>query len=287
MKTIQRAFTLIELLVVIAIIAILAAILFPVFAQAKNAAKGTQSVSNIKQNATGTFLYAGDSDDVFPAQYMGGADDGWQRSWIMIQMPYTKSYGIFKDPSDSATIKADTGPKISYVANGVLSGMCNNTAGTFWKFRGVFGHNGPTDYGSTNWYENGTRSQTQINEVANTVMFATKSKLPTGANGGAQDEGAFSPWGKIYQGPSTLDTGTSNTGVLAGQKNGLFSAPDPTYKGFLDRYYGSGASPVAFTDGHAKMLKPEQSVDISGGIADANAGGCYEKKYLNMWDALR
>ena len=62
----RKAFTLIELLVVIAIIAILAAILFPVFAQAKLAAKKTTDLSNIKQLATATTLYGSDADDLFP-----------------------------------------------------------------------------------------------------------------------------------------------------------------------------------------------------------------------------
>jgi prepilin-type N-terminal cleavage/methylation domain-containing protein len=61
-----RAFTLIELLVVIAIIAILAAILFPVFAQAKAAAKKTSCLSNVKQMATAAQLYLGDFDDNYP-----------------------------------------------------------------------------------------------------------------------------------------------------------------------------------------------------------------------------
>lgn len=64
----KKAFTLIELLVVIAIIAILAAILFPVFAQAKMAAKKTTTISNIKQVGLSTILYAGDWDDVWPRQ---------------------------------------------------------------------------------------------------------------------------------------------------------------------------------------------------------------------------
>ena len=59
----RRGFTLIELLVVIAIIAILAAILFPVFAQAKRAAKLTQAISNEKQITLGTLLYGGDYDE--------------------------------------------------------------------------------------------------------------------------------------------------------------------------------------------------------------------------------
>ncbi len=62
----NRAFTLIELLVVIAIIAILAAILFPVFAQAKMAAKKAADISNLKQIGTASTLYASDSDDLLP-----------------------------------------------------------------------------------------------------------------------------------------------------------------------------------------------------------------------------
>ncbi|MDR3690524.1 MAG: prepilin-type N-terminal cleavage/methylation domain-containing protein [Fimbriimonas sp.] len=68
-----RAFTLIELLVVIAIIAILAAILFPVFAQAKAAAKKTVCVSQTKQIGLGTIMYASDYDDREPIMEQGGA----------------------------------------------------------------------------------------------------------------------------------------------------------------------------------------------------------------------
>ena len=66
----RRAFTLIELLVVIAIIAILAAILFPVFAQAKMAAKKSTHVSNYKQTGTAVQIYLADSDDVFPQAFV-------------------------------------------------------------------------------------------------------------------------------------------------------------------------------------------------------------------------
>ncbi len=67
MQRSKRAFTLIELLVVIAIIAILAAILFPVFAQAKMAPKKTQALSNMRQTGMGSLIYSNDSDDMTPA----------------------------------------------------------------------------------------------------------------------------------------------------------------------------------------------------------------------------
>jgi prepilin-type N-terminal cleavage/methylation domain-containing protein len=76
----KKGFTLIELLVVIAIIAILAAILFPVFAQAKEAAKKTSALSNVKQLGTSIMIYTADNDDNFPNAYSWDADTsnlGW------------------------------------------------------------------------------------------------------------------------------------------------------------------------------------------------------------------
>jgi len=288
----RKAFTLIELLVVIAIIAILAAILFPVFAQAKNAAKGAQSLSNVKQLATASMMYANDSDDQFVAQWVSVENGyGWQLSWVMLTLPYMKNYGILKDPNDNVrlTTAYDSGPKVSYVANGLLAGDCSGGGGQFWKFRGVVGFNGPSNFSAANWYENGTRSQTQINEVASTVLFATRSATPPNTDHDAaagKMEGAFSPWNNVYQGPSSSDAKDGANGVLPGQKS-IWSAPDSTYKGYIDRFYGSGMSPVAYTDGHAKSVKPETTVDWNGGVSDGNAGGCYTKRFNGQWDALR
>lgn len=74
----RKAFTLIELLVVIAIIAILAAILFPVFAQAKESAKKTTGISNLKQSATAMTMYATDNDDLLPHSLIRSASGVWQ-----------------------------------------------------------------------------------------------------------------------------------------------------------------------------------------------------------------
>ncbi len=75
----RRGFTLIELLVVIAIIAILAAILFPVFAQAREKARQTSCLSNLKQNALAMLMYAQDYDEAFPLAYY--YDTGFSQEW--------------------------------------------------------------------------------------------------------------------------------------------------------------------------------------------------------------
>jgi prepilin-type N-terminal cleavage/methylation domain-containing protein len=94
----RSGFTLIELLVVIAIIAILAAILFPVFAQAKAAAKTTSALSNLKQLGTSTHMYAADYDDgTVLTDY---APTTWNRpTWAMLIQPYMKSRDLNWDPA--------------------------------------------------------------------------------------------------------------------------------------------------------------------------------------------
>jgi prepilin-type N-terminal cleavage/methylation domain-containing protein len=109
----KKAFTLIELLVVIAIIAILAAILFPVFAQAKNAAKKTAALSNCKQNATAVLMYNTDYDDNFAQSVYQMSGNGivtpgsGQRVFSVFDalMPYTKNDQIYTSPGDPKAIQ--------------------------------------------------------------------------------------------------------------------------------------------------------------------------------------
>ncbi len=106
----RKAFTLIELLVVIAIIAILAAILFPVFAQAKVAAKRTTNLSNYKQDVTAMLMYAADSSDVIaPLEVSpnGYGDVFSAKPELLVQnygqliQPYAKNFMILRHPLDS------------------------------------------------------------------------------------------------------------------------------------------------------------------------------------------
>jgi prepilin-type N-terminal cleavage/methylation domain-containing protein len=106
----RRGFTLIELLVVIAIIAILAAILFPVFAQAKQAAKRTVTISNIKQTTLGNVMYANDSDDsVVPVW------QDWPEGMFALQLlyPYTKSIDLIWDATTGIPNIAGGRPMVS------------------------------------------------------------------------------------------------------------------------------------------------------------------------------
>ena len=107
----KKAFTLIELLVVIAIIAILAAILFPVFAQAKLAAKKSADLSNTKQQGTATQIYLGDSDDTYPQAYYYPNDNtsaGGYVHWSGLLQPYMKNFEIFVSPGDALRGMAPT-----------------------------------------------------------------------------------------------------------------------------------------------------------------------------------
>lgn len=97
----HNAFTLIELLVVIAIIAILAAILFPVFAQAKMSAKQSSSLSNNKQVTLSHIMYAGDYDDTQLDYLWHNRGDGEWTTWMEIVYPYVKNKGVFLNPGQS------------------------------------------------------------------------------------------------------------------------------------------------------------------------------------------
>jgi prepilin-type N-terminal cleavage/methylation domain-containing protein len=118
----SSAFTLIELLVVIAIIAILAAILFPVFAQAREKARQTSCLSNMKQIGIGLLMYASDYDSIYPPSQLGAGTE--LVSWPQIMQPYIKNEQVFTCPSSSAGAFS---PDSSLIFGGTARQYCSRT----------------------------------------------------------------------------------------------------------------------------------------------------------------
>jgi len=117
----RRGFTLIELLVVIAIIAILAAILFPVFARARESARTSSCSSNVRQLCLASLMYAQDYDEVLPCDYYA-CNSSTTHARLLAQMgPYVKNLQIFQCPSAGKMIATDIHPTQANIAAGNIS----------------------------------------------------------------------------------------------------------------------------------------------------------------------
>jgi len=190
----KKAFTLIELLVVIAIIAILAAILFPVFATAREKARQTACLSNLKQLGLAYVQYEQDYDETVPQG--SSSNYGWGRGWAGQIYPYVKSTQTFLCPDDS-----QPGDVISYAVNANLVG-----------------------YGPSPGYFNMPVCLGQMNAPAKTVLLfevtncATQygSKWTMGLNAGqAGGDSADSPAGNGLDDTGGNMLNGANTGSLA------------------------------------------------------------------------
>ena len=254
----SRAFTLIELLVVIAIIAILAAILFPVFAQAKAAAKGTASLSNTKQLMTSALIYSGDVDDVAVTDTSWGNGDAyywyganWNRfspwSWLLI--PYTKNGDILNDPQatpetpNTAPYYVRLAYKPQYGYNYVV-----------WS-----GTTGQTNGVDARWIRK-TASLTSIASPADTVFLTTRtvsSEVPNewwyGAGTLITSYGVEPPDCNTI--PEYCFTNWGDGGFFTGSNYGKNSKTAGAYTGFVS-LRKTGNALVAFGDGHSKAMSP-------------------------------
>ena len=132
----RTGFTLIELLVVIAIIAILAAILFPVFAKAREKARQSSCLSNMKQYNLGVMQYCQDYDETFPL-FKADTSEGRcpNNYWSVLIEPYVKNTQMFICPSAKAAI---------YWPNRNLAKPCTETSGPFPYHADSGGHLGKT-----------------------------------------------------------------------------------------------------------------------------------------------
>jgi prepilin-type N-terminal cleavage/methylation domain-containing protein/prepilin-type processing-associated H-X9-DG protein len=266
----RRGFTLIELLVVIAIIAILAAILFPVFAQAREKARAITCVSNEKQIGLAILQYVQDSDETYPV----GCDRDWTQAWPTTVQPYIKSLGVFFCPDDSnhAVNKTFSSPPI------------NNPLGESYSANGYFQvPSWPPTYHGVMDYDEGWGSSTPIqtlaavNEPSNTIMVAEKWNTQIMATFGSTDTYAGSDTargpGSVIQGVSWQDNGGTVGDIPNGTlplaawpngPNGCVSAGHQSRANFL------------FCDGHVKSMTPSQT------DPDPN-----NQPQNNLWDATR
>jgi len=139
MRKRQHGFTLIELLVVIAIIAILAAILFPVFARAREKARQTNCLSNCKQLGLANMMYAQDYDECFPMQYIEVEGEVWYYPFVTV--PYIKNTQIWRCPSRESDGWYSTSTTKTYLPH------YGRTCGFFQQTRLTWGEN----HGTCGW----------------------------------------------------------------------------------------------------------------------------------------
>jgi len=269
----RRAFTLIELLVVIAIIAILAAILFPVFAQAKAAAKRTASLSNTKQTSLAILMYNNDYDDTFDS----GANACWWNtidgSWNYDVLPYMKSVQILVSPLDPKSkanwptwmVGISDAVSISYAANGWMNYGFNGTGKpAMW---GVMGMDQEHDQVRTDgscsyvtngnpWMTHGRTNSSEVTQPASKIMIAERhgSYSLFGPSVFYSNDGGWDGVGAPQLIPDPRRDGTPyNMSVWDGAGPRLIY-PDNRFGGFTPTL-GSKAL-VAWVDGHASAVAP-------------------------------
>ena len=245
------AFTLIELLVVIAIIAILAAILFPVFAQARAKARAITCLSNMKQIGTGSVMYAQDYDEfVLPARMGYSATEvgkfgndvrDWARFWPYIIQPYIKNFGALKCPD----VPTGGGPNWADDPEKKMTGgsiVINDTMSSWGN-------------------EDGFAAQTalpSLSRPAQSVQFADAAAVSKGGGGWRAWDGSnagrqaflanpddFSAYDKdniggVFHNPLRLSWEGTGSPTLV---------PVPRHNGLCN---------VVFYDGHAKAIKLSQ-----------------------------
>lgn len=250
----SRAFTLIELLVVIAIIAILAAILFPVFAQAKEAAKKSACLSNTKQLGLAMMQYVTDNDGYYPAGWQGSRAEWWQSKpaagesykWMDMLLPYIKNTDIFTCPSSGygQSGKYIPAEKLSVAAPNGSENAESRRWGTYslnttyWANAEPNGRDAGSspvsDAGQNKWV-----SESSLAESAGTI-------LALDGNGSYQVA-----WADI--GGQPVPT-TNRTPILLGVATDRFRDGHPAEGAVVFRHAGNAN--IIWCDGHAKSGNP-------------------------------
>jgi prepilin-type N-terminal cleavage/methylation domain-containing protein len=292
----RSGFTLIELLVVIAIIAILAAILFPVFAQAREKARQITCVSNEKQLGLGILMYVQDNNEEYPI------GDSWNviptaapyttfTSWPGEIAPYLKSLGIFDCPDDSAAgvppaSRTAEGYDISYVGNSDFQMNWGDYGNAGWSaLCGPMGANVNWDSDNDQSWGGGESAlnDSQVTEPDSGILIGelwSSDDLIANKNGNGT---------QVSNGNALLVDDNDKPTPIAGASwatdanawpdgpNGMTSAHmRPTN----NAGYG-GLENFVFCDGHVKALPP-----ASTGIQDGWANFPLDNA-VNQWDVRR
>ncbi len=280
----NRAFTLIELLVVIAIIAILAAILFPVFAQAKTAAKKATAIAHTKQLVIGVQMYMNDSNDVFP---MGSGACWWvplDGGWTLDTQPYIKNLEILRDsmdPKSKATWPAwlqthPNGINISFATNGYLA----NVTGEGWVLRGVMGMEQTrtqtcSDGGSvTGWMNRGVTSNSAVTNPSSTIAFAQRHGSQITFGSGLIITNNID-WDRLGWPQAIPDGSRSGNPYRVGINGRTFVINTNNRVGSVTAPFG-GIAVFGMADGSAKAMDPIKSNPH-----------LTQQPENNMWDAYR
>jgi prepilin-type N-terminal cleavage/methylation domain-containing protein/prepilin-type processing-associated H-X9-DG protein len=241
----RRGFTLIELLVVIAIIAILAAILFPVFAQARDKARSAACLSNLKQIGTALMMYMQDYDEKTTWFYnVNSHPDVVGRYWYFPLYPYTKNWNVFVCPSVSARGPANTDglgeacnpTRISTTAGSVGQLVPNMRRCGYGFNTAHVGYGGGDPYYKT---AGDTKALASFEEPARTLYIADSAYGPTkDQNQGWQDI-------KCPILPHKPNLAARNDVYVSGTQ---YDGPDNAN---ITRRHVGGAN-CMFMDGHAK-----------------------------------
>jgi prepilin-type N-terminal cleavage/methylation domain-containing protein/prepilin-type processing-associated H-X9-DG protein len=222
-RTTTGAFTLIELLVVIAIVSVLAAILFPVFAQAREKARQSACLSNTRQIGMALMQYTQDYDETVVLNDNGPAWSATPEAWIDMLIPYTKGQGIYLCPSASdderyRVLNLSGRTEYTYAINNVYWWDINNAI--FEKGR--------------------QRSLAQIDDTAGTIFCGDVVRDPAGVE---------LAWAFQVVGDTFFASSTPQTFGASDRRQGLFVARH------------NGGLNFTFFDGHAKWMKLDRAAE--------------------------
>jgi len=248
----KRAFTLIELLVVIAIIAILAAILFPVFAQAREKARGITCLSNLKQIGTGVMMYVQDYDENYPMMQWGVGD--YHFTWPAMIHPYIKNDATYVNPTSGLTQ--------AWGSSGIFkcpSFPDRNQSMNYGAHNDLFVDN-------WNWGTNPSVSMAALDAPADKVVIMEKGR--TDAFWGWNQFATWQwDWADSVMDGRTYNPAKDNMNIALqpgkGDCDGVpTSASDgeATWAGcgMLPRFRHTGTANMIFGDGHAKAMSRGQ-----------------------------